>query len=341
LLAQLALQHERLISKAGLDLRLRAVATSTRMVLAEPRLPFAWPLQTPDSTPTDLGRLEEHVHATHLPHAVLIDCSASNEVARLYPRWLGRGIHVVTPNKKANSAEWDFFGQLERACRAGGSHYLYEATVGAGLPVLRTLRDLRDTGDQVIRIEAILSGTLAYLFNVWDGSRPFSDVVREARSLGYTEPDPRDDLSGSDVARKLIILAREIGLRLELSDVAVENLVPESLSGSTVEEFLNRLPEVDDDMRERYNDARARGKLLRYVADLNAESGRATVGLVPVERSHPFAALDLTDNIVRFTTARYRQNPLIVQGPGAGPEVTAAGVFADLLRVCAYLGAKI
>jgi aspartokinase/homoserine dehydrogenase 1 len=340
LLEQLALQSERLMSEAGLDLRLRAIAASERMLLGEPRIPFRWP-GTADLIPTDLSRLEEHVQADHLPHAVLVDCSASAEVARLYPRWLEKGIHVVTPNKRASSGEWEFFTRIDEARRAGGSHYLYEATVGAGLPILSTLRDLRHTGDEIICIEGILSGTLAYLFNVWDGSRAFSAVVREARTLGYTEPDPRDDLSGSDVARKLVIMAREIGLRLELRDIEVESLIPESLVNCSVEEFLNRLPEFDNQMLERHSSAHARARLLRYVAVLDAESGRATVGLIDLERSHPFAMLNLTDNVVRFTTRRYRDNPLVVQGPGAGPDVTAGGVFADLLRVCAYLGAKI
>jgi aspartokinase/homoserine dehydrogenase 1 len=218
---------------------------------------------------------------------------------------------------------------------------LYEATVGAGLPVIQTLRDLRDTGDKIHRIEGMLSGTLAYLFNVWDGSEPFSSVVRAAKSKGYTEPDPRDDLSGTDFARKLIILGREMGLRLELTDVQLESLVPRALTSCTTDEFLERLPAFDTAMAERLQAARSRDRVLRYIGSLDAATGKASVGLVELERSHTFANINLTDNVVRFLTQRYNQNPLVVQGPGAGPEVTAGGVFGDLLRVCAYLGVKL
>jgi aspartokinase/homoserine dehydrogenase 1 len=280
------------------------------------------------------------VHADHFPHAVIIDCSASAEVAKHYARWLGEGIHVVTPNKKANSAPYAEYQRVKDARRAAGAHYLYEATVGAGLPVIQTLRDLRETGDEIRRIEGMFSGTLAYLFNTWDGSQSFSAVVRQAKQLGYTEPDPRDDLSGMDVARKLVILARETGLRTELGDVQVESLVPAELVGCGTDEFLDRLAQFDGTMLARLQDAAARDRVLRYVGSVDAQ-GKAEVGLVELPKSHPFANIALTDNIVRFQTARYDQNPLIVQGPGAGPAVTAAGVFADLLRVCAYLGAKL
>ena len=342
LLDQLASQTARLTRDFRLDLRLRGIATSRQMLLADPRLPLnGWRCLLAAAPPTDLQRFEEHVHAEHLPHAVLIDCSASAEVAEHYPRWLGAGIHVVTPNKKANSGESELYARVQQARRIGGSHYLYEATVGAGLPIIQTLRDLRETGDQIRRIEGILSGTLSYLFNVWDGRQPFSALVRDAKARGYTEPDPRDDLSGVDVARKLIILGREMGVQLELRDVELESLIPPSLASCSAEEFLDRLPELDAVMLGRYEAAAADARVLRYVGMLDAATGRATVGLVALERSHPFANINLTDNVVRFITSRYDQNPLVVQGPGAGPAVTAAGVFADLLRVCAYLGAKL
>jgi bifunctional aspartokinase / homoserine dehydrogenase 1 len=233
-----------------------------------------------------------------------------------------------------------YYDSLRAAGRSSGAHYLYETTVGAGLPVVQTLRDLRETGDEIRSIEGIFSGTLAYLFNVYDGSTPFSAIVRDAKQKGYTEPDPRDDLSGLDVARKLIILGREMGLRLELTDVRVESLVPADLSSGSSDEFLAQLPKYDAAMHERYKAAAARGKVLRYVGRVSAD-GQATVGLSEVERTHAFANIALTDNIVRYSTARYNNNPLIVQGPGAGPEVTAGGVFADLLRLCTFLGARL
>ncbi|MEP7044703.1 MAG: bifunctional aspartate kinase/homoserine dehydrogenase I, partial [Dokdonella sp.] len=214
------------------------------------------------------------------------------------------------------------------------------ATVGAGLPVISTLRDLLDTGDELIAAEGIFSGTLAWLFNRYDGSQPFSELVREAHSLGYTEPDPRDDLSGTDVARKLVILAREAGVGLDLADVAVESLVPECLRGLDAATFMQQLSELDAPIADRHARAQRNGHVLRYVARLDS-SGHASVGLAELDGDHAFAHLRLTDNIVQFTTRRYRDNPLVVQGPGAGPEVTAAGVFADLLRVAAALGARL
>ncbi len=339
---QLGSQRDRFQRDCNLDLRLRGITTSTQMLLGDPAVGLrGWREALAAARPADLTRFEEHIHADHLPHAVIVDCTASDAVARNYPNWLAAGIHVVTPNKRANSADMAFCARLKDARRHGGSHYLYEATVGAGLPVIQTIRDLRETGDEVRRVEGILSGTLSYLFNVWNGQQPFSAIVRDAKHRGYTEPDPRDDLSGVDVARKLVILSREMGLHLELEDVELESLVPESLNGCTVEEFLDGLGALDARMLARLQSAHGRGRVLRYVGVLDAASERATVGLMELERSHPFANINLTDNVVRFITARYDQNPLVVQGPGAGPAVTAGGVFADLLRVCAYLGAKL
>jgi bifunctional aspartokinase / homoserine dehydrogenase 1 len=341
-LDQLASQAERLTREFRLDLRLRGVLTSTKMLLADTSVPMAhWREALDSGGPPDVPRFVRHVDAVHLPHAVIVDCTASAAIARHYPEWLAAGIHVVTPNKQAGSADIAFYRTLAEARRAGGSHFLYEATVGAGLPIIQTVRDLRETGDRIQTIEGVLSGTLSYLFNVWDGEQPFSALVRDAKAQGFTEPDPRDDLSGTDVARKLIILAREMGLDLELADVELEGLVPESLRSATAEEFLARVPEVDAAMRERFEAARSRGKVLRYVGRLDADSRRATVGLVEVDRSHFLANMSLTDNVVSFTTSRYNRNPLVVRGPGAGPAVTAGGVFADLLRVCAYLGARL
>ena len=342
LLKQIWSQVPRLLADFNLDLRIRALMTSKRMLLAEPAVnESSWQADLAGGPPVDVALFEEHVHADHIPHAVIIDCSASEDVAALYPRWLAAGIHVVTPNKRANSGPLSLHGSVQAARRGSGAHYLYEATVGAGLPIMQTLRDLRETGDEIRQVEGIFSGTLAYLFNVWDGTQPFSAIVRDAKAKGYTEPDPRDDLSGTDVARKLVILGREMGLRLELSDVALEGLIPPSLGGCSVDEFMARLDELDAPMTAQLTAARAQNQVLRYVAALDAASGKATVGLVRLERSHPFANINLTDNVVRFVTSRYDVNPLVVQGPGAGPHVTAAGVFADVLRVCAYLGAKI
>jgi len=341
LLAQLATQVDRL-RKLNLDLRVRGIAGSKRMLLSETSIDLgSWAEQLAASgEPLDLGKFTAHCQADYIPHTVIIDCTASPEVGAHYRAWLAGGIHVVTPNKKANSGPMPYYRALQDAGRAAGTHYLYEATVGAGLPVIQTLRDLRETGDDITRIEGIFSGTLAYLFNVFDGTESFSSIVRAAKQKGYTEPDPREDLSGLDVARKLIILGREMGLTLELSDVEVRGLVPKALEHATVEEFMDRLPEFDAAMSQMLRDARERHQVLRYVGRIDAD-GKATVGLTHLDAHHAFANIALTDNVVRFATRRYCNNPLIVQGPGAGPEVTAGGVFADLLRLSAYLGAHL
>ncbi len=341
LLAQIASQVDRLRA-LNLDLRVRGIAGSNRMLLEEGAIDLErWPQRLDEGGEAlDLDKFVAHCQADYIPHTVIIDCTASAEVAGNYRDWLARGIHLVTPNKKANSGALPAYRALKEAARAAGTHYLYEATVGAGLPVIQTLRDLRETGDDITRIEGIFSGTLAYLFNVFDGSESFSSIVRTAKLKGYTEPDPRDDLSGMDVARKLIILAREMGLTLELSDVEVAGLVPEALTVCDVEEFMRRLPEHDAGMAAMLAEASRQGQVLRYVGRIDA-NGRASVGLTRLDAKHAFANIALTDNVVRFATRRYCDNPLIVQGPGAGPEVTAGGVFADLLRLSAYLGAHL
>jgi bifunctional aspartokinase / homoserine dehydrogenase 1 len=341
LLAQMATQIDRLRA-LNLDLRVRGIASSTRMLLEETSVDLErWAERLAEAgEPINLQKFVDHVQADYVPHTVIIDCTASAEVADRYRDWLTRGIHIVTPNKKANSGSASYYRSLQEAKRATGTHYLYEATVGAGLPVIQTLRDLRETGDDITQIEGIFSGTLAYLFNVFDGKETFSSIVRAAKAKGYTEPDPRDDLSGLDVARKIIILGREMGLTLEMSDVEVEGLVPEDLAKCSIEEFMERLPESDASMAAALEDARGKRQVLRYVGRIDAD-GKASVGLVRLDSKHAFANIALTDNVVRFATRRYCDNPLIVQGPGAGPEVTAAGVFSDLLRLSAYLGAHL
>jgi len=336
LLEQLRAAQPRLVRDNGLELKLCGVVASKRM----------W-LDCDDAElngrhggaqiwrPNDLDAFAEHVCGSDGRHALLIDCSANDDVAAHYPRWLAAGMHVVTPNKLAGSGPLPRWQAIRAAC-ASGARFRYEATVCAGLPVVQTLRDLLDTGDELLAVEGMFSGTLAWLCNRHDGQQPFSALVREAHALGYTEPDPRDDLSGLDVARKLVILAREAGWPLSLEDVVVESLVPDSLAALPLEACMQRLHELDPLMSARLAEARATGGVLRYVASLDRH-GRARVKLVVLPAKHPFAHTRLTDNIVQFTTRRYCDNPLSVQGPGAGPEVTAAGVFTDLLRIAESL----
>ena len=338
LLRQLEKQYARLADQFNLDLRVRAIARSQKMLLGERRIDLVnWEDTFAEKAiDTDLEAFEAHLNPDHLPHAVIIDCTASEAVAARYAGWLSRGIHVITPNKKAFSGSFDDYRALQEAADSGSSHYFYETTVGAALPVISTLCDLIYTGDEIRSVRGIFSGTLAYLFNVYDGTRPFSAIVREARDSGFTEPDPRDDLSGMDVARKLTILARELGLELGIGEFPVRSLVPDALQNCSIDEFLDRLPEFDDEMGKLYDEAVAANRSLRYVATLDAR-GDAAVGLEAVDADHPFSNINLTDNIVQFETERYSQNPLVIQGPGAGPEVTAGGVFSDLLRLANYL----
>jgi len=340
LIEQMAEQIGHLRAAFNLDFRVRGIATSSRMLLAERAVDLGdWRKQI-EQHGEDLNweRFEDHVNAEHLPHAAMVDCTASDDVSARYTAWFKAGIHVVTANKKAQSGPLDYYDNLRSSRHDSKSHFLYEASCGAGLPIIQTLRDLKETGDQIISIEGIFSGTLAYLFNVFDGSKPFSAIVREARDSGYTEPDPRDDLSGMDVARKLIILARELGMRLELGDIEIESLVPTDLEGGSIDEFLDRLADHDEAMSRRYQQACSDDEVLRYVGSLSRD-GKAAVRLEQLSREHSFAHINLTDNIVRFVSGRYHDNPLVVQGPGAGPDVTAGGVFADLLRLARYLGA--
>ncbi|MGN6383363.1 MAG: homoserine dehydrogenase [Dyella sp.] len=338
LLDQLRAAQPRLEREGRVRLRLRGVVASKRM----------W-LDCDDTElngrhggaqvwrPNDLDAFAAHVRGGAEPRdALLIDCSASDAVASRYADWLAAGVHVVTPNKLAGSGALERWQAIRRASASSGARFRYEATVCAGLPVVQTLRDLLDTGDELLAVEGMFSGTLAWLCNRHDGAQPFSALVREAHALGYTEPDPRDDLSGMDVARKLVILAREAGWALSLDDVAVESLVPESLTALTRDAFLQRLDALDAPMAARLAEARAEGGVLRHVAHLDAR-GRASVRLAVLPAAHAFAHSRLTDNVVQFTTRRYCDNPLLVQGPGAGPEVTAAGIFADLLRIAESL----
>jgi len=342
LLDQMAAQVELLQKNFNLDFRVRGIATSSRMLLADRKVNLAdWRGELDaQGEPLDWDRFEAHVNADHLPHAAVIDCTADGDVAGRYTDWFRQGMHVVTPNKKAQSGPLDALDELQAARRENQVHFLYETACGAALPIISTLRDLVETGDNVRSIEGIFSGTLAYLFNVFDGSEAFSDIVKVALDNGYTEPDPRDDLSGMDVARKLSILARELGMRIELSDIDIENLVAPELQDCSVEDFLDALPGYDTAMLDRLNAAKAQGEVLRYVGQLDIPNQKASVKLRSLPADHSFAHINLTDNIVSFASSRYSENPLVVQGPGAGPEVTAAGVFADLLRLARYLGAR-
>ncbi|HEY0763591.1 MAG TPA: bifunctional aspartate kinase/homoserine dehydrogenase I [Pyrinomonadaceae bacterium] len=322
-LDQLTARVRELRTERGIDLRVRGIMNSRKMILHDRRILLdGWRDElNASSSEADIEQFVDHVQAAHLPHAVIIDATASGDLPKHYESWVSRGINIITPNKQSNSGPLAAYVNLRNAARKHQRYFLYETNVGAGLPIIHTLRGLIETGDQIIKIEGVLSGTLSYILNSFDGSRSFSEIVREAHALGLTEPDPRLDLSGVDVARKLIILAREMGLQVELDAVEVESMVQE-----------------DQTIADRLNSARANGHVLRYVGVINHD-GSMSAGLRTYPLDHPFASLKGSDNIVSFQTKRYNTQPMIVRGPGAGPEVTAAGVFADLLRLASFLGA--
>ncbi|XP_027344433.1 bifunctional aspartokinase/homoserine dehydrogenase 1, chloroplastic-like isoform X1 [Abrus precatorius] len=343
LLDQLRDQASILKEEFNIDLRVLGILSSKSMLLSDVGIDLArWrELREERGEATDLEKFVQHVHGNHfIPNTALVDCTADSVIAGYYYDWLRKGIHVVTPNKKANSGPLDQYLRLRALQRQSYTHYFYEATVGAGLPIVSTLRGLLETGDRILQIEGIFSGTLSYIFNNFKDGRAFSDVVAEAKEAGYTEPDPRDDLAGTDVARKVIILARESGLKLELSDIPVESLVPEPLQVcSSAREFMQELPKFDQEFAKKQEDAEKAGEVLRYVGVVDVTNKKGVVELRRYKKNHPFAQLSGSDNIIAFTTRRYKNQPLIVRGPGAGAQVTAGGIFSDILRLASYLGA--
>ncbi len=267
---------------------------------------------------------------------IVIDATASEQVAEHHAQWLAQGVHVVTACKIGQGTSLVRWRDIRNACASGGTRYGDSATVGAGLPLLRSIRALQHGGDKIHAIAGVLSGSLAWLFNHYDGLRPFSGFVRQSREFGYTEPDPRDDLSGEDVRRKLLILARAAGVALQSHDVDVESLVSPELAALSVSDVDAAWSELDTPLRERYADAYKRGKTLRFIARL--EDGRARVGLESLPVEHPLAGGAGTDNRVAIWSDRYRQQPLLIQGPGAGAEVTAAALLDDVQEIVSRIG---
>ena len=272
----------------------------------------------------------------NLPNSCFCDSTASEDIANLYEKVLHSSISIVTPNKKANSGSLDYYKRLTTYSKKRGIPYLYECTVGAGLPVISSLRDLFLSGDKIIKIEAILSGTLSFIFNSFDGKIPFSALVREAKSKGYTEPDPRDDLNAMDAARKVLILARECGLNIEFKNVTIEPILPQAcFKAKDIDTFFKELEKTDADYEKKRAQAASEKKQLRYIAVI--EEGKAKLSLRAEEEGSPFRSLVDSDNIVVITTNRYSKLPMVIKGPGAGAQVTAGGIFADILRTARTL----
>jgi len=335
-----------------IDLRLILVRRSNKQVFDSDwnALDINNVLHTLENSKSPLPPLQETIDhlATAPGKVILVDNTSDPTLAHAYPSILQKGISIVTPNKKAFSDTYDLWSSIFTTAANGtgppdAGYVFHESTVGAGLPVISTLKELVETGDEVTKIEGVFSGTMSFLFNsfmpVGGGGGKFSAEVKKAKDLGYTEPDPRDDLNGLDVARKLTILARLAGLKVQSpTSFPVESLIPKELeSCGSGDEFMQKLPEFDNQMEDLKSSAAKEGKVVRFVGSIDVPSQSVKVGLEKFDASHPIAALKGSDNIISFYTKRYGSNPLIIQGAGAGGEVTAMGVTGDLLKVVRLL----
>jgi len=333
LLGQIEREYQHLLDQQLVKVKVVALTNSKKMLFDRDGVALAGWNKALSFSPeeADVDLFIEKMKDMHKQGSVFVDCTPGDLFVQRYPEILSIGISVVSPNKKANSGKFEFYQELRSKARQNRSKFLYETNVGAGLPVIGTLSDLIKCGDRVISLEGVLSGTLSYIFNTFDGSMPFSELVKDAQAKGFTEPDPRDDLNGMDVARKLLILVREAGNKLEMEDIQLESLIPQgvALTGG-VPEFYAQLASHDHEFAKRVSDARSEGKVLRYIASY--QDGKAEVSLQAVDNNHPFYPLQANDNIIAFKTAYYSNRPLVVQGPGAGADVTACGVFADILK---------
>ncbi len=334
LFKQLHEQHDFLLDHNDIEIKLVGLANSRRMLFDADGVDLSkWQAALDEQGEVaDLATFVSKMQAMNLPNCVFIDNTASKLPATYYEEIFKSNISIVTCNKIANSGDYAQYRSLHETARKHGVDFFYETNVGAGLPIVRVLKDLMLSGDRILKIEAILSGTISYIFNNFHGDASFYDVVKKAQELGYTEPDPRDDLGGVDFMRKMLILARDAGHVIESTDVDLGNILPENcLKASSVDEFYTELLKSDDYFNNLKDQAAKEGKVIRYIGSL--EDGKVSISLQMVDETHPFYALSGSDNIISFTTERYKERPLVVKGPGAGAEVTAGGVFADLVNV--------
>ena len=332
LIRQIAHQRETLMHERGLKLNVVGIANGHHGMYNREGLSLENYKEALMASPaSNLERLRSEVIGMNIFNSVFVDCTASNDVASLYHDFLNHSISVVAANKVAASSDFEEYSKLKTIARDRGVKYLFETNVGAGLPIINTINDLINSGDKIEKLEAVLSGTLNFIFNTISADIPFSETVRRAKEEGYSEPDPRIDLSGKDVIRKLVILSREAGYKLNQEDVEKHLFIPESFFKGSLEEFWKNLPSLDADFEERRKKLAANGKKWKFVATLS--EGKGKVSLQEVDANHPFYNLEGSNNIVLITTRRYHEYPMMIQGYGAGASVTAAGVFADIMRI--------
>jgi aspartokinase/homoserine dehydrogenase 1 len=331
LIAQLKQQLQFLQNQMHLQVRVVGLSNSRRMLLNEEGIDLEnWKEQLDNAQPADLQQFVEQIIRRNLRNAIFVDITASDKVAEVYGQLLRKSISVVACNKVAASSAYTNYKKLKDLSREYNSHFLFETNVGAGLPVIATLNDLVQSGDRVHKIQAVLSGTLNFVFNNYNGSRPFTEVVKQAQQEGYTEPDPRLDLGGTDVMRKIMILAREAGQSLEMDAIANNSFMPAACMKGTVEDFYAEMKKEETHFKALLDKADAAGCKLKFVATY--EDGKAGVGLQHIDPGHDLYHLYGKDNVVLFYTDRYKEQPLVIKGAGAGAEVTASGVFADIIR---------
>ena len=332
LLQQIASQYQELADTRQLKLNVVGIASSHNAIFNREGLDLNnYKEQLKASEPSNISKMCKEVVGMNIFNSVFVDCTASSEVAELYQTFLEHNISVVTANKIAASAEYEKYAKLKETALRRGVKFLFETNVGAGLPIIGTINDLRNSGDKILKIEAVLSGTLNYIFNTIAADVPFSETVRLAKEEGYSEPDPRIDLCGKDVIRKLVILTREAGYRVEQSDVVKQLFMPDDFFEGSLEDFWKRLPSLDADFERRREILEKEKKRWRFVASM--EMGKTKVSLEAVSEHHPFYGLEGSNNIVLLTTERYKEYPMLIQGYGAGAGVTAAGVFANIMSI--------